>query len=350
MKNINYIVFSLLFIFQGRVFSKDTEILPRGVNNTGDSFLSETLPGTKPAEPAGPVDNSPKPTTPENIKVQETPNNSPTETPSGTKPAEPANPGGDSATPAEPSAKKKNDSDKLKQDKSDIESENNPDRELNDKKNRPGNRGKSGGGSSLSPRVPAQPGGGMLLPAAAGAVGAILPNSKDRPEREAIEKQPETEKIPVSSETMKAGEVSTATASAAVSKALYSDSKGPKIAVVVFDGEPGTEFSELLIAALKSELKVYGSKELHTKKYGIPAITRLSARKIAADIDADYLVTGRVSKKTETLSIISVFLRNGTTGEIVMTEYQNLKSVEGLPACSEAASQKIKERILALGK
>ena len=149
----------------------------------------------------------------------------------------------------------------------------------------------------------------------------------------------------VSSETVKTAEPVQPSTRVIVAEALYSGGNGPKIAVMAFDGKIGAKFAEIFSKALGSDLKVYSPERLAAKKYDVALITRISARKIAVEIDVDYLVTGKVSEKSETLSIISIFLRDGKTGDIKMTENYNLRSDESLGSSAENAARKIADRV-----
>jgi TolB-like protein len=133
-------------------------------------------------------------------------------------------------------------------------------------------------------------------------------------------------------------DVSTA---AAPAEPLYSPGKGPKIAVLDFEGENGAEFAVLLTEALKPGLKVYSRTALAAKSYETKTTTRLVARKIAAEIAVDYIVTGKVSKKSDTLLIISIYLRDGKTGDIRLTNNQNIRSAEELNSAAADAAEKI---------
>lgn len=177
------------------------------------------------------------------------------------------------------------------------------------KKDKPGgkdgnrNPGKSGGPKGLSlPSMPA-PQGGAAAAAGAGILGGILGGGKAAG--------------PPAAST--AAAVSTAAAAAPAPEPLFSEGKGPKIAVLDFEGEGGAEFAALLSDALKPGMKVYSRAALAAKNIA-PAVNRVSARKIGAALGVDYLAAGKISKKTETLTIISVYLRSAVTGDINATE------------------------------
>lgn len=228
----------------------------------------------------------------------------PEETPSGTKPAEPAVPGETPAQPAEPG-------------KPEPKSKDKPGK-------RKGGRGGSGGGSLPS-----------ALPAAAAAplaVPAILPGKDE-------DKQPKAEK---SSGTV----VST---SAVKEEPLYSAADGIAIAVLDFEGESGAEFAGLLSAQLATREKVYSRKAIQEKSYG-SQVARLAARKIASETGTDYLVAGRISKKTESLSIISVILREGSSGDIKSTIFVNLRNTSELSSAAATAAGQVSSELGKLKK
>lgn len=219
-----------------------------------------------------------------------------------------------------------------------------------DKTDKPGKDGKSGGGhgggSSLPSGIPTpQSGAASLLPAAGaiggGIIGGILSSGKKYADKK--EKKP-AKGAAASSDTIKwetSVQVSTWVVAAGP---LYSEGKGSKIAIMDFEGEYGAEFADLLAEALKTDLKVYSRNELTKKNYSAKDGGMSLAKKVASEISVDYVVTGKVSKKTETLSIISISLRSGKTGDIKMTDYPKLKSAEDLKTIAEAASVKMKER------
>ncbi len=292
----------LVFVFAGL----PSCLAAQDVQGAGADLVGTQAPSKTPAakladdvkpgqEPAKPVEqgNAGKP---------------PEETPSGTKPAEPATPGEDPAIPAEP--------DKGREEK-----------DKKDRKDKPGKGGKSGGLSQPA---------AALLPAAGATFGLLPVVGKEKKEAP----EPELKDTAVSSEPVKTA--------AAADEPLYSAGKGPRIAVLSFDGEAGAEFAALLAKVLSPGLQVYSPRALAARNYSGTAVTRLLAKKICAETGVDYLVTGRVSKKTGTLTIISVFLRDGKTGDTVLTDYQNLKPSGELARCSEAASVKILERLAAL--
>lgn len=148
-----------------------------------------------------------------------------------------------------------------------------------------------------------------------------------------------------SSETVKAGASVLFSTHAISGETLYSAGKGTRIAIIDFEGDGGAEFAALLSAALSSDLKVYDPKKLAVKKIDSAAVNRVSARKIAADLGIEYLVAGRVSKKTATLSIISIFLRDGASGDVKMTDNHNIRSSGDLKSVAENTADKIKERV-----
>jgi len=312
----------------------------------------ETPAGTSPAEPANPGQNPTKTAAPSNPETPAEPskpadplkNGNPVEeTPSGTKPADPANPGENPATPAETD-------DKAKPDKTDKDKKDKADKDPKERKDNSGKGGK-GGPSLPSGGAPPQGGGASLAPAAGGIgglVGGVLSGGKKEEKKE--EKKTKPPKLPLketaaSSETVKTGGLVQASTQAITAEQLYSDGKGPRIAVINFEGENGAEFAVLLSAALSSDLKVYDPKKLAAKKIDSVAVNRVSARKIAADLDIEYLVAGKVSKKTATLSIISIFLRDGATGDVKMTDNHNIRSAGDLKSAAENAAGKIKERV-----
>jgi len=274
----------------------------------------------------------------QNINSPGNAGNPPGETPSGTQPANPANPGENPATPAEPGDKEK------------------PDK---DQKDKHGKDGKSGsGGPSLPAAVPTPQGVGAAAGAIGGGIiGGILSGGKKDADKKKEKPKPALKKSDVvaelalpkeaaaSSDTVKSTASVQASTPAAAAEPLYSKGKGPKIAIMDFDGEYGAQFAELLAEALKSDLKVYNRKELAKKNYDAKAVNRVSTKKIATEVAVDYIVTGKVSKKTETLSIISVFLRDGKTGDIKMTTFPKLKSADDLKSAAETAARKIKKAI-----
>ncbi len=390
--NINTLYICLLalaFSLPGALFAKDAtgKAVDKAQELVNSKPPAVTPSGTKPAEPANPAENPAKPAEPGNKSKPEAPSkqetptepskpddplkkgNPPEETPSGTKPAEPANPGENPATPAEPGDKEKPDTgkdvdDKNKPDNADKgekdsketkDKKDKADKGSKDKKNKPGKGGKSGGGKSglsLPSGVPTPSGGGALLPAAGALGGGMLGGifsggKKDAAKEEKKEKPPKPapNAAVILSETVKEVAPIQASTQAVAVEPLYSAGKGPGIAVINFEGEQDAEFSALLTKALSADLKVYNPKELAAKKYDPAAINRVSVRKIAAEIDVEYIVTVKVSKKSETLSIVSVFLREGKTGDIKMTDNSNLRSPEDLKAAAETVSGKIKERI-----
>lgn len=308
----------------------------------------ETPVGTNPAEPANPGQNLTKPAAPSNPETSAElskpadplKNGNPVvETLSGAKPADPASPGENPATPSETD-------DKAKPDKTEKDKKDKADKDPKERKDNSGKGGK-GGPSLPSGGAPPQGGGASLAPAAGGIGGllvGVLPGGKKEKKKEKPSKLPLKE-LAASSETVKAGGSVQASTQAITSEQLYSDGKGPRIAVINFEGENGAEFAMLLSAALSSDLKVYDPKELAVKKIESAAVNRVSARKIAADMDVEYLVAGKVSKKTGTLSIISIFLRDGATGDVKMTDNHNIRSAGDLKSAAENAAGKIKERV-----
>ena len=178
--------------------------------------------------------------------------------------------------------------------------------------------------------------------AGAGLLGGVLSGGEDKAGKELKKEEPRPApgKAAVSSETVKAEPVRLSTRAAA--GPLYSAGKGPRIAVVAFEGESGAEFAALLSAALSPDLKVYSPEELAAKAYDAAAITRVSARKIAMETAVDYVVTGKVSKKSGTLSIISLALRDGRTGDTKMTDNHSLRAAGDLKPAAETAAGKIK--------
>jgi len=368
--------FSVFIIFSWFPYGLSAKDVPgNGVDKVKELVNSkppvETPSGTQPAEPANPGENPAKPAEPGN------PGSPPEQTPSGTQPAEPANPGENPANPAEPAnpgEKTVEPGDKGQPEDADKSRKDKDSKDSKDKKDKPGKGGKSGGGPSapsLPSGAPTPPSAGASLLPAAGAAGGIIGGIFSGGKKEAKEEKKEipkpAAKAPaVSSDTAKAetpaqastetkkaaapfqavsiasGTVQASTQAVAV-EPLYSAGKGPKIAVMDFEGESGAEFSALLTKALGADLKVYNPKELAAKEYASTAITRVSVKKIAAEINVDFVVTGRVSKKTETLSIISVYLRDGKTGDIKMTDNHSLRSGEDLKLAAESAAGKVKE-------
>lgn len=290
-----------------------------GPGKPASSSNPETI--TKSSKPADPLKNG----------------NPAEETPSGTKPADPADPGKNPANPAEPDNKAKPD----KKDKTDKDSK--------EKKDNSGKGGK--GGPSLPSGGPSPQGGGPSAPAAGGIgsgfIGGILSAGKKEEKEEKKEKTTRStpEENAASSETVKAGAPVRSSTQAISAEMLYSAGKGSRIAIIGFEGEGGAEFAALLAVALRSDLKVYDPQKLAVKKIDSAAINRVSARKIAADLDIEYLVAGKISKKTATLSIISVFLRDGASGDVKMTENHNIRSSGELKSAAENAARKIKERV-----
>lgn len=316
----------------------------------------ETPAGTNSAEPGNPGQNPAKPSEPGNSGNPETPSNPETpaeqskpadplkngnpaeETPSGTKPADPADPGKNPANPAEPDNNAKPD----KKDKTDKDSK--------EKKNNSGKGGK--GGPSLPSGGPSPQGGGPSA-SAAGGIGSgfirgILSAGKKEEKEEKKENttRPTPEENTASSETVKAGAPVRSSTQAISAEMLYSAGKGSRIAIIGFEGDGGAEFAALISAALSSDLKVYDPQKLAAKKIDSAGINRVSARKIAADLDIEYLVAGKISKKTATLSIISVFLRDGASGDVKMTDNHNIRSSGELKSAAENAAHKIKERVI----
>lgn len=388
----------------GNVADKVKELTnskPPAETPSGTQPAEPANPGQNPAKPAEPG-NPGKPEPPSKPETPPEPSkpadpvkngNPPEQTPSGTQPAEPANPAENPAEPAAPAKPGENpaepagpgdkgqpeDADKGQEDEDNKDAKDKKDKTEKDSKNKkdkPGKGGKSGGGPS-APSLPSgvptpQSAGASLLPAAGaagGIIGGIFSGGKKKAKEEKKEiPKPAAKATAVSSETAKAAtsvQASTETAKAAVpgqavgiasgtvqastravvAEPLYSAGKGPRIAVMAFDGEAGAEFSALLSKILSADFKVYNPKELAAKEYDTAAINRVSARKIAAETAVEYIVTGKVSKKSGTLSIISVFLRDGKTGDIKMTANHSLRSAEDLKSAAETASGKIKERI-----
>ena len=134
---------------------------------------------------------------------------------------------------------------------------------------------------------------------------------------------------------------------AAAAPVLFSAGKGPSAAIFPFDGEGGAEFSALLCESLGTELKLYDPKALAEKKYDPAAITRVSAKKIAAELGVEYIVTGRVNKKGDSLSIITSLLRDGKTGDSKLTENRNIRSKEELKPAAASVAGRITERLSA---
>ena len=345
----------------------------------------ETPSGTKPAEPAGPGQNPAKPAEPGNAAKPNNTNNPANpntpaepskpadsltkgnpaeETPSGTKPADPANPGENPANPAEPGDKKipepeKNVDEKDKPDTEDKDAKDKDSKDAKDKKDKPGKEpkdkkdksgkgGESGGGKGVSlPSGISTPQGGAAIGAVGGGIlGAVLSGGKKEEKKEEPKAAPkETENaVSVSSATKEAEPVEVST-KAVVAEPLFSEGVGPRIAVIPFDGESGAEFAATLAGALSPNFKVYNPEALAAKAYASAAINRVTARKTAAELGVEYLVTGKVSKKSETLSIISIFLRDAKTGDIRLTDNQNIRAGEDKGSAVVSFAFKIAERL-----
>lgn len=320
---IKYLILSFIFILSA--------CLPAGLSasDVQKKFLDNAVDLNKPKPPTDiPSGNNPAdPGKPGN------PGNPPDETPSGTKPADP---GENPADPANKDKTKPEDADKDAKDKKDK-----TDKDSKGKKNKPGKGGK--GGLSL-PSAPTPPAGGA---AAGGIIGGLFSGGKKEEKKEEKKEipPPAPKEAAASTETAKEAAPVQASTQAVVVEPLYSAGPGPKIAVIDFDGESGAEFAALLSAALGADLKVYSPRELAAKKYDPAAINRISARKIAAEIDVEYIVTGKVSKKTDTLSIISVSLRDGKSGDTKMTDNHNIRSAGEMKSAAENAAGKIKAKI-----
>lgn len=207
----------------------------------------------------------------------------PAETPSGTKPAEPAVPGETPAKPAEPGNDKGPKAKRVKPDRSAMS--------------------KAGKSLGLSGAVPPAAGAALAAP--------LVPAKKESP----------------------AEEVAVSTAAAA---ARYSQGEGPALVVLDFEGENGAEFAGLLAEALKPGRKLYDRDALAGRNYG--AVTRVSAKKIAAETGAAYLVVGKISKKTDSLYIVTVGLRDGASGDVKSTDFVNVKSLGELGAAASPAA------------
>jgi TolB-like protein len=271
------------------------------------SGTKPAVPGDKPAEPGLPAEK-PEPVKPADTAQPEkgAPEKSgqpPDETPSGTKPADPATPGEEPATPAEPGAK----------DKAEKEKRDKPAR------HKPNRSGKSSGSGLPSGAVPPAVG--------AGALGA-LPAGLGKDKKDEAAKEPAKE---VSSATV----VSTPTAPAAEP---YSQGENPALVVLDFEGEKGAELADLLAEALKPGRRVYSRATLALKNYG-QAVNRVSAKKIAAETGADYLIAGKISKKTETLYIVAVILRDSASGDIQGSNFVKMKDLGGLAAGAADAAK-----------
>ena len=349
---IKYFIFCFIFIIPA--------CFPAGLSasDVQKKFLDKAEDLNKPKPPTDtPSGNNPDPgnpgkpgdaTNPTDPGKPGNPGNPPEETPSGTKPADP---GENPADPANKDKTKPEDADKDAKDKKDK-----TDKDSKGKKNKPGKGGK--GGVSL-PSAPTPPSGAALAPAggavAGGIIGGLFSGGKKDEKKEEKKEIPPPAPKEVKKEAPKEAVASTEAVKAAApvqaltpviaAEPLYSAGPGPKIAIIDFDGESGAEFSALLSVSLSADLKVYNPAELAAKEYDPAAINRISARKLAAVIDVEYIVTGKVSKKTDTLSIISVSLRDGKTGDIKMTDNQSLRSLADLKSIAENAAGKIKERI-----
>lgn len=254
----------------------------------------------------------------------------PAQTPSGTAPAEPASPSespakpadpgkpADAAKPAEPAGK-----DGLQEPG-----------QKKEKKEKPGRKGK-GGKKTRLPGVSA-PSGAAAGQGAAGAAGAAvlggLRGGGEKEKQKAAEEK--TAPPPAAVET-----------SSATESPAYSEGTGRKVAVLDFEGEEGAEFASLVAAALAPELRVYDRARLAALGYDPASVNRISARTVAADTGAEYLVTGKVSKKTATLTIISVYLRDGATGDIRQTESRSVRPPDTLQSAASDAAAKIKDAV-----
>ena len=350
---IKYFVFSFIFIISA--------CLPAGLSasDVQKKFLdkaedlnkpkppTDTPSGNNPADP-GKSGNPGDATNPADPGKPGNPGNPPEETPSGTKPADPGE------NPAEPGNADKDLKDKDAKDAKDKKDK--TDKDSKGKKNKPGKGGK--GGVSL-PSAPTPPSGAALAPAggavAGGIIGGLFSGGKKDEKKEEKKEVPPPAPKEVAKEAPKEAVASTEAVKAAApvqtstpvvaAEPLYSEGPGPKIAVLDFEGEHGAQFAELLTEALKADLKVYSRMELAAKKYETQAVTRVSAKKIATEAAVEYVVTGKIALKTETLSIISIFLRDGKTGDIKMTDNQSLRSLADLKSIAENAAGKIKEKI-----
>lgn len=277
--------------------------------------------------------------------------NTPDETPSGTKPADPGE------NPAEPGSKGESNANKELKDnakpdeaeKTTKDTKEKTDKDSKGKKDKSGKGGKSGVGKG----VPAPQGGASNLVPAAGAAGGGLiggmlsGGKKEGKQEEKLQKPVKSalKEVAASSETVREAALVQASTQATASGSLYSAGKGPRIAVIDLEGELGAEFAALLSSALSGDFKVYDPEKLAAKEYSAALINRISARKIASELGVDYLVTGKANKKTNTLSIISVFLRDGQTGDTKMTDNHNIRSSADLESAAVNAAVKIKESV-----
>ncbi|MBI5574367.1 MAG: hypothetical protein HY919_07445 [Elusimicrobia bacterium] len=126
---------------------------------------------------------------------------------------------------------------------------------------------------------------------------------------------------------------------------LFSEGSGPKIAVFDFEGEHGVEIADYISEALTKNFRVYDRKSLSGKGLAKEKVNNATLKKIKKDVDADYFVTGGVSKKTETLYIVSVFLKDGKKGDTKMTDYPKFKKLDELKSTAEIIAGKIKKRV-----
>ncbi|MBI4655574.1 MAG: hypothetical protein HY746_02380 [Elusimicrobia bacterium] len=274
------------------------------------------------------------------------------EPPSGTKPAEPAVPGEKPAEPAVPGEKTETDkpdtsqddklrngsdkSDPYKDDKKPEDKEKSDKKQKKDKKDK-AKKDKSKKGSKLNPSLSASPASqGAGAGAAGGVLGRILGifgGSGDK------------EKQTKSSATITGASVSTATLAGrpAAATTLFSQGNGPKIAVFDFEGQSGPEFADYLSEALGAKgFKVYNRNVFKEKGLSGIQINRVVIKKISNEAGCDYLVTGKISKKTETLFIISVFLKDGKNADIKMTHFVKIKDISEIKKGAEQAAEKIK--------
>lgn len=264
--------------------------------------------------------------------------------PSGTKPAEPASPGQGPAEPAEPAkpgekaAKPDSPGEKPEAGQEKIAKDSSAGDEHGKKDAAPGKKdrpagGKKSGKSGVSGRsLPSLP---SALPPRGAAAGAGT--DKEKTPAPAAPKETSTASV-------------TASTGAATAEPLFSQGKGPKIAVMLLDGEGGAEFAALLSSALKPDLQVYSHAAMAAKEYDVNAINRISARKIAAELGVDFIVTGKMGKRTATLTIISIYLRDAGSGDVKLTDSRSLRAGDRPETLSALLAGKIKEKAAELGR
>ena len=289
------------------------------------------------------------------------------------KPAEPAVPGenGDKMKPENPNKdsnpsinkskdiedKKQEISDNDKKTKEDIENDektkdkSKTDKDKEGKKKGKKNKGKKGKSPKVNPSLSAP---SVSQGAGAGVAGGVLgkvigifggsgdKNKQDKSSQTISEIKP----VDKSSATITDTNISTQTLTTKPEIPIFSQGNGPKIAVFDFDGDAGIEFADYLSEALGTKgFKVYNRKSLKEKGLANSPVNKSVIKKISGEIGCEYLIIGKISKKTETLSIISVFLKDGKNADIKTTYFVRIKDISELKSAAEDVSQKIDNSI-----